>query len=360
MLRHAAITGWGHYLPEKVLSNKDLEPVVDTSDEWIRSRTGISERRIAAPGETTSSMCAIAGRQALQRAELDAREVDLVICATTTPDHLLPATSCLVQQKLDAANAGAFDLNAACTGSLAALIVGTQFIQCGTYNRVLVVAGETLSRFLNWKDRSTSILFGDGAAAVLLEATEQDCGVLSTALGCRGDVEHMLAIEAGGCSRPATAETVAHGDHYVRMRGNELFKFAVRGMTYAAKEAVAKANLMLKDIHKIIPHQANLRIITATQEALELTAAQVFVNVERYGNTGTASVPIALAELLATEPVQPGDHVLLVAFGGGVTWASALVRWADVAAIIATRGKCQANRFQEHGKGTTFTGQALD
>jgi 3-oxoacyl-[acyl-carrier-protein] synthase-3 len=346
MWKFAALTGWGHYVPEKILTNQDLGGMIETSDEWIRTRTGISERRIAGPEETTSSMCLAAANQALERAQLAAADLDLVICATTTPDHLLPATSCLVQKKLGALNAGAFDINAACTGFVNALIIGAQFIQSGVYDRVLVTAGETLSRFTDFNDRNTCILFGDGAAAVVLEATDQDAGVLSAFLGCHGDVDHLLAIEAGGSARPATLETVAAKEHYIRMRGNELFKFAVRAMTRAVHQALAKARLGLSDIRKVIPHQANLRIITATQEALGLSAEQVFLNVQRYGNTGAASVPIALAECLDSEarPIQPGDNLMLVAFGGGLTWASAVVRWADIPAIQSGRASQKISR----------------
>jgi 3-oxoacyl-[acyl-carrier-protein] synthase III len=333
MLRNAAITGWGSYTPEKVLDNRELERLVDTSDEWIRTRTGIRERRIAAPGETTASMCITAARRALERAELSARDLDLVVCATTTPDHLLPATGCLVQRALGADRAGAFDLNAACTGFLSALIVGAQFIQCGTCERVLVVSGETLSRFTDWQDRNTCVLFGDGAAAVVLEATFQDSGVLSAVLGCRGDAEHTLAIEAGGCARPATPETVAAGEHLIRMRGGETFKSAVRWMTQASRQAVAKAHLTLDQIRTVVPHQANERIITAVQQSLGLPAERFFVNVARYGNTGATSVSIALAEMLGQETVRPGENLLLVAFGGGLTWAAAVVRWADIPAL---------------------------
>ncbi len=337
MEKNAAITGWGYYLPERVLTNQDLEKMVATSDEWIQTRTGIQERRIAGPGETTSLMCTRAARQALECACLSPRELDLIICATTTPDHLLPGTGCLVQKRLGADSAGAFDLNSACTGFLYALVVGTQFIRTGTCRRVLVAAGETLSRFMNYQDRSTCVLFGDGAAAVVLEATEQPAGVLSTVLGARGDVEHMLAIEAGGSALPASAGTVAAGEHFVRMQGNELFKFAVRAMAQSAREAVDRAGLPWSAIHRVIPHQANARIIAATQEALGLPTDKVFVNVDRYGNTGSTSVPIALGEFLDQGPITVGDHILLVAFGGGLSWAAAVLRWADIPQIQVER-----------------------
>jgi len=282
-------------------------------------------------------MATIAARQALQKAELSPLDVDLIICATTTPDQLIPATACLIQHNLGAEHAAAFDLNTACTGFLYALATGSQFIQAGGAKRVLVVAGETLSRFLNWEDRTTCILFGDGAAAVVLEATTQDTGVLSTVLGSRGDVEQMLTIEAGGSARPASAETVAEKAHCVRMRGNEIFKMAVRSMAQSAQQALAKVGLTTKDIRAVIPHQANLRIVTATQGALGLTDAQTYINIERYGNTGAASIPIALGEFLHGNAIDVGEHLLMVAFGGGLTWGAAVVRWADVEAVKLER-----------------------
>ena len=344
--RYPAITGWGHYLPERALTNQELASQVETSDEWVRSRTGIRERRIASPGETTSSLCALAAQRALACARLPASKLDLVVCATTTPDHLLPNTGALVQQRLGATEAGAFDVNAACTGFVYALAVGSQFILAGTYERVLVVAGEALSRFVNWQDRNTCVLFGDGAGAVVLEATDQECGPSSTVLGSRGDVEHLLAIEAGGSARPPSADTVARGEHYVTMRGSDIFKHAVRSMSRAASEVLARAGLGVEDVTAVVAHQANLRILQATQQALGLPWEKFFVNVDRYGNTGAASVPIALSELLSAGPLNPGDNLLLATFGGGLTWASAVVRWANVAAVVAER--VVAQRTAEH------------
>jgi 3-oxoacyl-[acyl-carrier-protein] synthase-3 len=337
MQRYAAVTGWGHHVPHRELSNKDLESLVDTSDEWIESRTGIRARRLAGSDDTTSSLCTRAARSALERARLSARDLELVICATTTPDHLLPATACLVSEKLGAVNAGAVDMNAACSGFLYGLITGAQFIQSGTYNRVLVVAGEVLSRFLNWRDRNTCILLGDGAGAVVLEGTSQRCGILSADLGCRGDSGHILTIPAGGSARPANAGTVAAGAHYVTMRGNEVFKLAVRSMSQAANNALARAGLPITSIHQVIPHQANLRIINATRQVLGIDQEKVFINVDRYGNTGAASVALALSEYLDSGMPEIGANLLLVAFGGGLTWASTVLRWADVAAIIRQR-----------------------
>jgi 3-oxoacyl-[acyl-carrier-protein] synthase-3 len=328
MTVRAALTGWGHYLPASVVTNDDLASTIETSDEWIQSRTGIRERRVVVTGETTSSMCTIAGQHALERAGLMAADLDLVICATTTPDQPLPATGCLVRERLGAVNAGAFDLNSACTGFVSAFITAAQFIQAGTCRRVLVVAGETLSRFINWKDRTTSVLFGDGAGAAILEATDSQAGVLSAVIGCQGDVDGLLTIKA---------DASALVSPYIRMQGNEVFRLAIRAMSQAADQAMVKANLSVAAIDKVIVHQANLRIIQRTCQDLGVAADKMFINVDRYGNTGAASVAIALSEFADAELPQPGSAVLLVAFGGGLTWASTVLRWADVPALAARR-----------------------
>jgi len=337
MLRHAVITGWGHCVPDRVVTNKDLEARIATNDEWIWTRTGIRERRIAGPGETTSSLSTIAARRALACARLPAATLDLVISATTTPDHLLPNTGSLVQQALGATRAGAFDLNAACTSFLYGLAVGAQFIATGALERILVVAGETLSRFTNWDDRNTCVLFGDGAGAVVLEATDEECGVLSTVLGSAGDADHLLAIEASGSAKPATAETLARGEHFITMRGSNIFKLAVRAMTQAAVEALAKAGLAVADVRAVLAHQANVRILRSTQAALGLPWEKFVINLDRYGNTGAASVPLVLSEYASTGAARPGDDFLLASFGGGLTWAASVVRWGDVEAIIRRR-----------------------
>jgi 3-oxoacyl-[acyl-carrier-protein] synthase-3 len=337
MLRFAALTGWGAFVPEKVLTNQDLEALVDTNDEWIRSRTGIVERRLAGPSDSVVSMATAASRQALARARLAPEDLDLVIAANTAPDQLLPATSCLVHHHLGATRAGTFDINSACTGFLAALVVGTQFIQAGTYSRVLVVASEILTRFVNWKDRNTCVLFGDGAGAVVLEATDRECGVLSTVMGCQGDVDMMLSIEGGCAAKPATAETIAAGDHLIRMRGSDVFKQAVRSMAAASRQALAQLGLTGRDLRMVVPHQANGRILSATRDALDLPEDKVFINLDRFGNTGAASLPIALCEYLQGETLAAGDNLLFVAFGGGLTWAAAVVRWADVESLVGDR-----------------------
>lgn len=327
---NAIITGWGSACPQRVLTNRDLESMVNTNDEWIVSRTGIRERRIADPSETSATLGLKAAQVALARAKITPADLDLIIFATTSPDYLLPASGCLIQQRLGADRAAAFDLNAACSGFLYGMTVATQFLKTGTAKRVLLICAEVLSRFVNWSDRNTCILFGDGAAAVVIEASEQNAGVLSSVLGSRGDVEKMLVIEAGAGAKPASAETLASLDHTIHMRGNEVFKMAVRIMVKAARESLAKANLTLDDVKAVIPHQANLRILTATQEALGFPVEKMFVNLDRYGNTGAASIPIALCEYLDRNPAQTGDHFLFAAFGGGLTWGSAVVRWADL------------------------------
>lgn len=327
---HAVITGWGEHCPSRVLTNRDIEAMVDTNDEWIVSRTGIRERRVADPGDTSVSLGVQAARKALDRAGLTAGDIDLVLFSSTTPDYLLPASACLVQQHLGATKAGAFDVGAACSGFICALATAAQFVQSGACKRVLVVCAETLTRFVDWKDRSTCILFGDGAAAVVVEGRADQPGLLSFTLGSRGDVDKMLVIEGGGAARPATAGTVAAGDHVIRMRGNEIFKLAVRNMAQTCRDALAKANVPLDAIKTVIPHQANKRILDATQEHLGFPRERMFVNVDRFGNTGAASIPIALCEHLAQTPAQPGDHFLFVAFGGGLTWGAAVLRWADL------------------------------
>lgn len=325
---YAAILGWGHYLPEHVRTNHDLEALIDTSDAWIRERTGIRERHIAAPNESTASMCLRAAERALAKAGVAAGDLDLILCASTTPEFLLPATACLVQRNLGASKAGAFDLNAACCGSLFGLITGSQFIRAGTSRRVLVVAGETLSRFLNPADRGTLVLMGDGAAAFVLEAVERETGLLHPLLACHGDTEGLLSIAGGGSAKPASAQTIAAGDHYLRMSGQEVFRRAVRGMTQAARETLKRAGLTLADVRLVIPHQANLRIIEAVRDSLELPPEKVYVNIDRCGNTGAAALGIALSEAAESGMFQEGDAILLVAFGGGLTWGAALVRWA--------------------------------
>jgi len=326
--RSAHIIGWGKYVPAKVVTNDDLVRSVETSDEWIVSRTGIRERHIAAsPKETTATMSIAAAKAALEVAGITSGEIDLVIVATVTPDYSLPATACLVQDALGAENAGAFDLSAGCSGFVYGLAMGAQAIASGAQNCVLVIGAETLSRIVNWHDRETCILFGDGAGAVVLRGSGEPGGVLSTLIRSDGSGGELLIVPAGGSRQPATLDTVAMGLHYVRMNGKEVYRFATRVMDKAARQVVADAGLTLDDIDLYIPHQANLRIIQAAARSLGLPMDKFFINLDKYGNTSSASIPVALCEAAAAERIRPGDHVVMVGFGAGLTWAAAVVQW---------------------------------
>lgn len=327
MKRYAQIVGWGKYVPSQVLTNDDLAKMVDTSDDWIRTRTGIVERRIAEPGETTSTMSIKAAQAALQVADVAPERLDLIIVTTATPDYLFPATACLVQDALGARRAGAFDLLAGCSGFVYGLGVGSQLIISGAYENVLVIGAETLSRIMDWTDRDTCVLFGDGAGALLLQASDAPGGVLSFTLGADGSGGDLLILPGGGSRHPASAETVAQGLHYARMNGREVFRFATRIMGQAAKEAIRAAGLKIDDVDLFIPHQANIRIIQSAAKQLRLPMDKVFVNLDRYGNTSCASIPIAFCEAIEEERIRPGDHLVLVSFGAGLTWAAAVVQW---------------------------------
>ena len=319
MARYAQIIGWGKYLPQKVLTNKDLERLVNTSDAWIVSRTGIRERRIAANDETASSMAVRAARDALKVAGLEPRSLDLVIAATCTPEYIFPACASLVQSSLDAKNAAAFDVNAACSGFIYALATACQFVSSRAYNNILVVGSEVYSRILDWKDRSTCVLFGDGAGAVVIKASDTPPGSLSFVLGNDGSRANSI-YTPGPCG-------LSNGPYYITMNGPEVFKFAVNVICLATRQAVKAARLELSDIELIVPHQANLRIIKAAAKALELPPEKVFINVDRYGNTSAASVPIALCEAVEEGRLKDGDHLALVGFGGGLSWAATVLEW---------------------------------
>lgn len=335
---NAVITGWGYYVPERVLTNHELERMVGTSDEWIVERTGIRERRIVADDETTSTMATRAARQALERAGIAGRDLDVIIVATTTPDYLLPTAAALVQEQLGAHRAGIFDLGAACAGFIYGLAVARGLIAAGTAERVLVVGAETISRYVDWTDRATCILFGDGAGAVVVEASAAGVGIASTVLHGDGSKREHLTVLGGGSRNPPTADSVREGLHFIRMQGNEVFKLAVPAMANAATEAIARAGLRLEDIDLLVPHQANLRIIEAVAKRLHLDPAKVFVNIQRYGNTSAASIPIALCEAVATGRVRRGDRLVFAAFGGGMTWGAAVVEWTASDAERRTEG----------------------
>jgi len=325
----AGITGVGAYLPERVLTNDELQKMVDTNDEWIRTRSGIKERRITSPEQATSDLAVIAGERALADAGAAAEELGLIIVATSTPDTIFPSTACLVQDRLGAKNAAAFDLSAGCSGFVYALATGSQFITSGTYKKVLVIGAESLSRITNWEDRKTCVLFGDGAGAVVLSPVPTGNGILSFTLRSDGSKGSTLIIPAGGSRRPATRETVDQKLHTIHMDGQEVFKFAVRIMGKAALEVLAAAGLQSSDIDYFIPHQANIRIIESAAKRLSLSMDKVLVNLERYGNTSTASIPVALAEAVQSGRVKQGDHIVMVGFGAGLTWGAAVVKWGS-------------------------------
>jgi len=327
MPRNAVLTGWGFYAPAKVVTNFDLEKLVDTSDQWITDRTGIKERRIAAEGETTSTMSTRAARIALERARLRPQDVDLIVVGTCSPDYLFPATACLVQTALGAEKAGAFDVEAACTSFVSALAIANGMIIAGAIENAVVIGAETLSRLLDWTDRGTCVLFGDGAGAVVLEASNASVGIESTVLHSDGSKGQLLYVPGGAVKMPATADTVQKGMHFIRMEGGEVFKLAVKSMADAAEEALADAGLGLGDIALMVPHQANIRIIEGVAKRLRFPMERVFVNIQRYGNTSAASIPIALAEAAEAGRLRRGDKVLLVAFGGGFTWGAAVLEW---------------------------------
>jgi 3-oxoacyl-[acyl-carrier-protein] synthase-3 len=326
-MAHARITGTGSAVPAKVLTNADLEKMVDTTDEWIVTRTGIKERRIASEGEYTSTFATRAAEQALQMAGVSPDELDLIVVATVTPDFPFPSTACLVQKNLNASNAAAFDLSAACSGFLYAISIVEKFIKTGTIAKALVIGAETLTRITDWTDRNSCVLFGDGAGAVILEASTGDSGVLSTHIHSDGTYWELLHQPACGSRNPIDQRVIDERLTFIKMQGNEVFKLAVRAMEDAANEALAANELSTADIGLFISHQANRRIIDAIGKRLKLTEDQVYINLERYGNTSAASIPIALDEANRAGKVKEGEVVLLDAFGGGLTWASVLMRW---------------------------------
>lgn len=322
------IAGTGSYLPEKVLTNADLAEFVDTSDEWIFTRTGIRERRIAAEGEFTSHMASKAGQKALEQAGLEAQDVELIIVATITPDTLTPATACYVQQQIGAAGAVAFDISAACSGFLYAMKIAKRLISDGAFTNALIIGAEKLSSFINWTDRTTCVLFGDGAgAAVLRRAAPDEGSILATEMGTDGRLTHLLNIPGGGSACPITADNV--GDHLasLAMMGKEVFKHAVNRMKESAEQVIERAGLKPEDIALIVPHQANLRIIDAIADRLTVPTERVFVNLQKYGNTSAAAVAIALDEANRSGAIKRGENVVMVVFGAGLTWAAAAVRW---------------------------------
>ncbi|MBN1225751.1 MAG: ketoacyl-ACP synthase III [Deltaproteobacteria bacterium] len=326
-MKYTYIAGTGSYVPDEIISNFALEKMIDTSDEWIRTRTGIVERRIAGKDEATSDLAVKAAQLALEDAGLEANDLDLIITATVTPDMLFPSTGCMVQKKIEAQKAAAFDISAACSGFLYALEVGDQLIKSGQYHNILVLGADTLSKITDWTDRNTCVLFGDGAGAVILRAREENQGVLCSHLFSDGAMSEMLQVPAGGSLRPASEETVQNRLHYISMKGNEIFKTAIKAMTEAIEQAAASGGIPIDTIDFFIFHQANTRIINAVAQRLSIPENKIPLTIQKYGNTSTASMPITLDELNKAGKIHRGDIICFAAFGGGLTWASSLVKW---------------------------------
>lgn len=327
-MKYATIAGLGKYLPPKILTNADLEKMVDTSDEWITTRTGIKERRIVEKGVTTSYLACEASRLALKRAGIKPSSLDLIIVATITPDSQFPSTACYLQSYLKAKQASCFDLSAACSGFVYGLITADQFIRSGFYKNVLVVGAEVLSCITDWKDRSTCVLFGDGAGAAVLTQGKKE-SFLGAYLGSDGDQSDILILPAGGSRYPASLETIKNRMHYIQMKGNELFRIAVRAMVKAAKESLAKADLTTKDLDLLVPHQANERIITAVASRLGIPNDKIYLNLQKYGNMSSASSAVALCEAWEAKRIGKDDIVLIDTFGGGLVWGSCVIRWTN-------------------------------
>lgn len=328
MTVRATITGLGKAIPDNVLTNEDLEEMVDTSDEWITSRTGIKERRIADDDVPTSELALEAAREALADASLKPEALDLILVATVTPDMVFPATACILQDKLGAKKAAAFDLEAGCSGFVYGLSTASQYIVTGTYENVLVIGAETLSKITDWEDRGTCVLFGDGAGAAVLQPVSSG-GLLAFELGSKGSGAKSLYMPGGGSLNPASEETVKNKLHYIKMEGNQVFKFAVKKMGRASLDVLKKANIDSDEVDLFIPHQANTRIIDAAAKRLGVDDDEVFVNLPKYGNTSSASVPIALVEAREENLINEGDILVLVAFGAGLTWASTVIQWNE-------------------------------
>jgi len=325
--QRAGILGTGHSYPEGILTNADLAEIVETSDEWITTRTGIKQRRKAAPDEYTSLFAVRAARQAIERARLDPADIDLLLCATVTPDQILPSTACIIQAELGANNAAAMDIVAACSGFLYGLSLADSMIRTGQARHVLVVGAEILTQYVDYTDRHTCVLFGDGAGAAVLGPVEPNRGILATKIKSDGRYEEQLYSPGGGTRRKPTAETLAAGDHFFKMKGNELFKVAVRSMTEVSRAVLESSNLKAEDVDLFIPHQANQRITEAVANKFDVDMAKVYSNIAVHGNTSSASIPIALDECVEAGRINEGDLILMASFGGGVTWGGVLMRW---------------------------------
>ncbi|MEW6028765.1 MAG: beta-ketoacyl-ACP synthase III [Chloroflexota bacterium] len=344
---YAHITGWGMAVPEPVLTNDDLAKIVETSDEWIRDRTGIRERRIARDTEFPSTLGVAASLKALAVAGVRPTDIDLIICSTSTPEYIFPATACLIQDQLGATKAGAFDLLAACSGFIYGINMAAQAIRSGSIKTALVIGTETLSRFVNWEDRNTCILFGDGAGAFVLQASEEPGGVLSAVMHSDGSGGDLLSLPGGGSRYPATEATVHEGKHYIHMDGKEVFRFATKVMASATREALDAAGLEVEQVQWIVPHQANFRIIDAAARGLKLPIERFVVNVDRYGNTSTASIPIAAVEAVEKGQIKPGDNIVLVGFGAGLTWGALAAQWTGP---LPAHPKVNLSRYRTLGR----------
>jgi 3-oxoacyl-[acyl-carrier-protein] synthase-3 len=356
VMPYAHITGWGMSAPEPILTNDDLSKMVETNDAWIRERTGIRERRIAREDQFPSTLAVEASIRALRVANLRPTDLDLIICSTSSPEYIFPATACLIQDQLGATKAGAFDLLAACSGFIYALNMGAQAIRSGSIKNALIIGSETLSRFINWKDRNTCILFGDGAGAFVLQASEQPGGVLSAVMHSDGSGGDLLTLAGGGSRYPANEHTVHNGQHYIQMDGKEVFRFATRVMASATQEVLACAGLTIDQVQWIIPHQANIRIIEAAARGLKLPMDRFIVNLERYGNTSTASIPMAMVEALEKGQIKPGEKIVMVGFGAGLTWGALAAEWTGP---IPSKGHVRPEQYRFFAKLRSVVRRAL-
>ena len=333
MNHYAHITGWGKSVPENVLTNDQIAEMVDTNDEWIYSRTGIRERHIATDGDSSASLGAEAAIQALQVANLSPSDVDLIVVATSSPEHIFPSTASLIQDRIGAAKAGAFDLSAACTGFIFAMNMAAQAIQSGSIDNALIIGAETLSRYVDWEDRVTCILFGDGAGAFVLQSSTEPGGVMSSVMRSDGSGGDLLSIPAGGSYMPTSPETIQDRLHFIRMDGKKVFRFATRVMAQATGDAAEEAGLTLDDVNWVVPHQANQRIIETAARRLKMPMDRFVVNLEHYGNTSTASIPLAAYDAINDGRFQPGDRVVFVGFGAGLTWGAVVAEWTGPISI---------------------------
>jgi 3-oxoacyl-[acyl-carrier-protein] synthase-3 len=329
MSRFAHITGWGIATPKRVMTNNELAQLVETTDEWIVSRTGIQSRHIAGQNETTASLAAEAACVALAPTNIEARDLDLIIVATSSPEHIFPATACLVQDEIGAVKAGAFDLSAACTGFIYGLNMAAQAIRTGSIDNALVIGSETLSRLVNWEDRTTCILFGDGAGAFVLQGSDRPGGIYTCVMRSDGSGGDLLSLPAGGSKIPTTAKTVEQNLHTIQMNGREVFRFAIRVMASATREVVESAGWKMDQVDRVVPHQANLRIIESAARGLRMPMDKFVVNLQNYGNTSTASIPLAVSEAVENGLIKPGDKIVLVGFGAGLTWGALSLEWVE-------------------------------